>query len=105
MLSRTGAALGMVNGKDKMNIKESIERSQDFPIAQMVKNLPTMQETWVRSLGQVYPLDLWDINKSDMSRGFTSACALGLALLLLIGCFHHHVKLAQAGVLEDERAH
>ena len=24
----------------------------DFPIAQMVKNLPTMQETWVKSLGQ-----------------------------------------------------
>ena len=23
-----------------------------FPLAQMVKNLPAMQETWVRSLGQ-----------------------------------------------------
>lgn len=45
-------------------------------------------------LRQVTCFDLWDINKSDMSRGFTSACALGLALLLLIGCFHHHVKLA-----------
>ena len=24
----------------------------DFPIAQMVKNLPAMQEAWVQSLGQ-----------------------------------------------------
>ena len=24
----------------------------DFPIVQMVKNLPAMQETWVRSLGE-----------------------------------------------------
>ena len=23
----------------------------DFPVAQMVENLPAMQETWVRSLG------------------------------------------------------
>jgi len=27
-----------------------------FPIAQTVKNLPAMQETWVRSLGQEGPL-------------------------------------------------
>ena len=27
------------------------ERIWDFPIAQMVKNPPAMQETWVRSLG------------------------------------------------------
>ena len=26
-------------------------------IAQLVKNLPTMQETWVRSLGQEDPLE------------------------------------------------
>jgi len=29
----------------------------DFPVAQMVKNLPAMQETWVRSLGQEDPLE------------------------------------------------
>ena len=29
----------------------------DFPIAQMVKNLPAMQETWLRSLGQEDPLE------------------------------------------------
>ena len=27
------------------------------PVAQMVKNLPAMQETWVRSLGQEDPLE------------------------------------------------
>ena len=27
------------------------------PEAQMVKNLPTMQETWVQSLGQEDPLE------------------------------------------------
>ena len=26
-------------------------------VAQMVKNLPAMQETWVRSLGWEYPLE------------------------------------------------
>ena len=28
-----------------------------FPIAQIVKNLPTKQETWVQSLGQEDPLE------------------------------------------------
>ena len=28
-----------------------------FPVAQMVKNLPAMQETWVQSLGQEDPLE------------------------------------------------
>ena len=28
-----------------------------FPMAQKVKNLPTMQEIWVRSLGQEDPLE------------------------------------------------
>ena len=27
------------------------------PLAQLVKNLPAMQETWVRSLGQEDPLE------------------------------------------------
>ena len=27
------------------------------PVAQLVKNLPAMQETWVRSLGQEDPLE------------------------------------------------
>ena len=29
---------------------------QDYLVAQMVKNLPAMQDTWVRPLGQKYPL-------------------------------------------------
>ena len=28
-----------------------------FPLAQMVKKLPAVQETWVKSLGQEYPLE------------------------------------------------
>ena len=31
--------------------------SQDFPVAQTVKNLPVMQETWVLSLGWEIPLE------------------------------------------------
>ena len=34
-----------------------IKMTRIFPVAQMVKNLPAMQETWVRSLGQEDPLD------------------------------------------------
>ena len=30
---------------------------RDVPIAQMVKNLPAMLETWIRSLGQEDPLE------------------------------------------------
>jgi len=29
----------------------------DFPMAQMVKNLPATQETWAQSLGQEDPLE------------------------------------------------
>ena len=31
--------------------------SQDFPVAQTVKNLPAMEETWVQFLGQEDPLE------------------------------------------------
>ena len=31
--------------------------TRDFPVAQIVKNLPAMQETWVQSLGQEDPLE------------------------------------------------
>ena len=33
------------------------QRGQVFPVAQMVKNLPAMQKTWVRSLGREDPLE------------------------------------------------
>ena len=32
------------------------EDSKEYIVAQTVKHLPTMQETWVQSLGQEYPL-------------------------------------------------
>ena len=35
----------------------SIVWSRASPMAQMVKNLPAVQETWVRSLGQEDPLE------------------------------------------------
>ena len=35
----------------------TIEINEIFPVAQMVKNLPATQETWVRSLGQEDPLE------------------------------------------------
>ena len=34
-----------------------IKMTRIFPVAQTVKNLPAMQETWVRSLGQEDPLE------------------------------------------------
>ena len=41
-------------GGDKYQEVESLRTSM---VAQMVKRLPTMQETWVRSLGQEDPLE------------------------------------------------
>ena len=32
-------------------------RTEDFPVAQLEKNLPAMWETWVRSLGWEDPLE------------------------------------------------
>ena len=41
--------------KDLKIKSSSLER--DSLVAQMVKNLPAMQETWVQSLGQEEPLE------------------------------------------------
>ena len=38
-------------------IHSIIQSQEDFPIAQMEKNLPAMQEIWVQSLGQEIPLE------------------------------------------------
>ena len=38
-------------------INWEIQYCQIFPVAQTVKNLPAMQETWVRSLGWEDPLE------------------------------------------------
>ena len=43
--------------KDLVKISAICLKFQDFPIAQMVKNLPAMQGTQVRSLGQEDPLE------------------------------------------------
>ena len=40
-----------------MGYNTKSHKEWDFPIAQMVKNLPAMQETQVRSLGQEDPLE------------------------------------------------
>ena len=34
-----------------------LQGDQRAEVAQLVKNLPAIQETWVRSLGQEYPLE------------------------------------------------
>ena len=55
-----------------------------FPVAQMVKNLPTMQETWVRSLDQKDPLVKgmaiqYFCLENPMDRGAWWATDLGVA--------------------------
>ena len=39
------------------DIYQEVESLRTSLVAQMVKRLPTMQETWVRSLGWEYPLE------------------------------------------------
>ena len=42
--------------KNKQKKKEK-KKKKAFLVTQMVKNLSAMQKTWVRSLGQKYPLE------------------------------------------------
>ena len=45
--------------------------TQTSLVTQMVKNLPAIQETWVRSLGQKDPLEKeWLLNPVFLSREF-----------------------------------
>ena len=53
----TGSGNFWNNCRDNLDMNTSILESLDFPVAQMVKNLPTMQETRVRSLGWEDPLE------------------------------------------------
>ena len=63
-------------------------QSQDFegikvPVVQTVKNLPVMQETWVRSLGQEDPLEkgrtlLCSCLENSMDRGTQQATVHGV---------------------------
>ena len=54
-------------------------------VAQMVKNLPAMQETWVQSLGREDPLEKGVATRSSilqenpMDRGAWQATVLGVA--------------------------
>ena len=66
----------------------SMLQSQDFegikvPVVQTVKNLPVMQETWVRSLGQEDPLEkgrtlLCSCLENSMDRGTQQATVHGV---------------------------
>ena len=42
---------------DSMSYDISLDTCMFFPMAQMVKNLPTMQDTWLRSLTREGPLE------------------------------------------------
>ena len=71
---------------DKMAFLHLLLKIWAFLVAQMVKNLPAMQETWVQSLGQEDPLEesmathssvlAWKI---PMDRGAWQATAHGAA--------------------------
>ena len=41
----------------EMQLPSSLRCKQDFPVAQMVKNLPVMQDSRVQSLGWEVPLE------------------------------------------------
>ena len=45
-----------------------------FPIAQIVKNLPTIQETWVQSLGQEDPLEEERKKESEVAQSCPTLC-------------------------------
>ena len=57
--------------------------SQQVMVAQMVKNLPAVRETWVRSLGWEDPLEKGKATHSSIlglpcsSAGKESACSVG----------------------------
>ena len=48
------------------HLYSNISRTWASLVAQTVKNLPIMQETWVRSLGQEDPLEKWMANHSSI---------------------------------------
>ena len=43
---------GRNHGTPTGGLKTALAPREDFPVAHKVKDLPTMQESWVRSLGQ-----------------------------------------------------
>ena len=71
------------------------------PVAQMVKNLPAMQDTWVRFLGWEDPLEkemathssilAWKILWTEESGGVQS---MGWQVIHNLGLYHHHSEYA-----------
>ena len=47
--------MGKGKGRDKLGVQDWLTTT--YPVAQRVKNLPAMQETWVHFLGREYPLE------------------------------------------------
>ena len=56
-LRRTRNFIKILLGGRKKTLSETLEDGKASPVAQMVKNLPTLWETWVQSLGQENPLE------------------------------------------------
>ena len=52
--------------EDSEQINERYFQQQDFPVAQMVNNLPKVQETRVWSLGQEDPLEKGRVTYSNI---------------------------------------
>ena len=48
----------------KPTVKEFLMKKRDSLVAQTVKSLPAMQDTWVRSLGQEDPLKAMSTHSS-----------------------------------------
>ena len=49
----------------KRTVREYQEQLWGFPVGSVVKNVPTMQETWIRSLGQE------DLQEKEMATHFS----------------------------------
>ena len=47
----------LISTKSLLSYKVTLTASEASLVAQMVKNLPAMQETWFQSLGQEDPLE------------------------------------------------
>ena len=60
---------GLIPGQGRFSGEEigyPLQYSLASPVAQLVKNLPTMRETWVRSLGWEDPLEKGRATHSDI---------------------------------------
>ena len=83
-------------------------------VAQMVKNLPAMQETWVQSLGQEDLLEeensmergSWQATVHGVTKGGAQLINLHTGSLTFKGhCFYSSSKAKQRGTLFEHRKH